>query len=99
MKSYPGENIRKCNEDIGRLAEQLQSGEHFNNELLCKIAQIYEGASDAKFSQWATINSYDKVVQQVKELRVIDKSALDEKLWTCELMIRATTFFVVARCR
>ena len=69
------------------MAEQLQSGEHFNNELLCRIAQIYEGASDAKFSQWATINLYDKVVQQVKELRVIDKSALDEKLWTCELMI------------
>jgi hypothetical protein len=88
LKSYPGENIRKCNEDIGRLAEQLQSGGHFNNELLCKIAQIYEGASDAKFSQWATINLYDKVVQQVKELRVIDKSALDEKLWMCELMIR-----------
>ena len=79
LKSYPGENIRKCNEDIGRLAEQLQSGGHFNNELLCKIAQIYEGSSDAKFSQWATINLYDKVVQQVKELRVIDKSALDEK--------------------
>ena len=61
---------------------------YFNNELLCKIAQIYEGASYAKFSQWATINLYDKVVQQVKELRVIDKSALDEKLWMCELMIR-----------
>ena len=37
----------------------------------------------------ATINLYDKVVvQQVKELRVIDKSAPDKKLWTCELMIR-----------
>jgi hypothetical protein len=67
LKSYPGENIRKCNEDIGRLTEQLQSGGHFNNELLYKIAQIYEGASDAKFIQWATINLYDKVVQQVKE--------------------------------
>ena len=68
LKNYPGENIRKCNEDIGRLAKQLQSGGHFNNELLCKIAKIYQGASDAKFSQWATINLYDKVVQQVKEL-------------------------------
>jgi uncharacterized protein YnzC (UPF0291/DUF896 family) len=88
LKSYPGENVRKCNEDIARLSEQLVSGGHFNNELLCKIAQIYEGAADTKFSQWATSHLYDPCVKQVKELRVVDKSALNETLWTPELLIR-----------
>lgn len=88
LKSYAGENVRKCNEDIARLSEQLVSGGHFNNELLCKIAQIYEGAADTKFSQWATSHLYDPCVKQVKELRVVDKSALNETLWTPELLIR-----------
>lgn len=88
LKNYPGENVRKCNEDVSVLSEQLVSGGHFNNELLCKIAQIYEGALDTKFSQWATSNLYDPCVNQVRELRVLDKSAIDEPLWTPEMLIR-----------
>jgi hypothetical protein len=66
LKLYPGENVRKCNEDdIARLSEQLVSGGHFNNELLCKIAQIYKGAADTKFSHWVTSHLYDPCVKQV----------------------------------
>jgi hypothetical protein len=56
--------------------------------LLCKIAQIYEGAADTKFSQWVTSHLYDPCVKQVKELHVVDKSAMNETLWTPELLIQ-----------
>lgn len=93
LKDYNGENIEACNKDILRLADILDGGGALNNELLGTIAQIYEGATDTKFSQWATREIVDPVIEQIEELRVIDRDALKASgvtLWNHCTMVQKT---------
>ena len=90
LKDYPGEDVRALNIHIKQYAEHLECGDHFTEELIPKICLKYENAADLKFSQWATTNLYEPALKQVKDLRVMHKSALSYKPLTVETLCRMT---------
>ena len=69
LKDFPGENVPECSATILVLAEWLDSGGAFNDQLLCTIMRIYEGASDEKFRLWA-MNGYKTCSDFIKRKRL-----------------------------
>lgn len=94
LKNFPGENVRLLNQQVERYADILDCAGFITAPMLCQLAKIYEGASDSRFSQWATMNLYDPCVEYSKDLRITDVTSLHFKLiaskWSYKKIIEKT---------
>ena len=77
LKSYLGENVTDCCEEILVDAERLESDRDFNTEHLGYITHIFEDTSDSRFPLWF-IQKYKEVTEFIKKMCVCDMDIISQ---------------------
>ena len=91
VKSYPGENVTDCCDEILVDAERLESDGDFNPEHIGYITYIFEDNSDPRFCIWE-IQKYKDITEFIKKLCVCDLDVISPgDLITYEFFVQEAT--------